>query len=215
MFRNKLVIGILVVISLTYFILAHYIPRFPGDLPVSVGLQSFQNGFLDMTMEGLGYITDSWRAAIIVVAASAFVWFRFGRFDAALLALSGVVSVLSKVIKLIIDRPRPSSELVNVLIEETGNSFPSGHALFAVAVFGMLAYLILKHQTRLRQRMTTLVLTAVLVLWIGVSRVYLGVHWMSDVIGGYLTGGIFLFGLLQLEQVSRLHPGIGVQRRSI
>jgi undecaprenyl-diphosphatase len=82
------------------------------------------------------------------------------------------------------DRPRP--DVIEPLLDESGRSLPSGHAAGSVLVFGLLAYLLIRF-TR-RAGFFLLPLLGLLILGIGFSRIYLGVHWLSDVVAGYVFG---------------------------
>ena len=76
------------------------------------------------------------------------------------------------------------------------NGFPSGHAMFSIMVLGLLAYFIFINVKNHILRTVILIGLVALILLIGVSRVYLGVHWPSDVVGGYIIGGALLTGLI-------------------
>lgn len=91
--------------------------------------------------------------------------------------------------KLIFSRTRPIG--IN-LIEETGFSYPSGHAMVSMSYFGFIAYLLYKNQNN-KFNKTILIITLILtIITIGFSRIYLGVHYLSDVIGGFLLSIIYL-----------------------
>ncbi|HUY05437.1 MAG TPA: phosphatase PAP2 family protein [Candidatus Paceibacterota bacterium] len=92
-------------------------------------------------------------------------------------------------LKDIVKRARPSGLIP--AIRETGFSFPSGHATGSMAFYGFTAFLLCKLYPRYAK--AVIATTTVLVLAIGFSRLYLGVHFPSDVIGGYLLGGLWLF----------------------
>lgn len=95
----------------------------------------------------------------------------------------------NSLLKIIVQRKRP---IENILISETGYSFPSGHSMVSMAFYGFLIYLILhKVKNKFLKYMITIILL-LLILLIGISRIYLGVHYASDVIGGFLVGMIFL-----------------------
>ena len=113
----------------------------------------------------------------------ALLWVR-RRPDALAVAVCAVPIALGHVLKVVVSRPRPEYSISEVAY--TGMSFPSGHALFALLFGGLLIVLAeeLIHPLAIRRGMQVTV--ALLVLAIGISRVYLGVHWPSDVIGGYL-----------------------------
>lgn len=91
--------------------------------------------------------------------------------------------------KFLIERPRPQMTIdVNVV----SSSFPSGHATAAMAVYGFIAYAIARILPGVRERFEIAYWTAVLVLLIGFSRIFLGVHYLTDVVGGFLVGGFWL-----------------------
>ena len=111
-----------------------------------------------------------------------------------------------------VDRPRPSPELVHVTMELPPGSFPSGHVLNLTAIFGFLIYLTIVLVADVRLRWLLVSLLAVPILTIGVARIYDGAHWPSDVLGGYLIGGIWLALTIYLygwarEKSTRLQPG--------
>lgn len=129
------------------------------------------------------------------------VWFARTRhlYSLALLwvALAGG-HVLNGTLKQLFDRPRPGltygGELVilgRTFEYPTSYSFPSGHAVTAVVVFGTLAWLVVRLEPTVRIRRITIAGAVALILVIGVSRVYLGVHYPSDVLAGYLAGFIW------------------------
>lgn len=105
------------------------------------------------------------------------------------------------IIKLIVERPRPS---VLRLTEEIGYSFPSGHSMTSLAFYGFIIYLLFKYQKDKNKRNIITVLLTILIILIGFSRIYLGVHYLSDVLGGFLLGGIYLILYTEMfETVSK------------
>lgn len=96
---------------------------------------------------------------------------------------------LNYFLKLIIARPRPS---VEHLVEETSYSFPSGHAMISLAFYGLLIYIINRTNLDKRVKKISSVMLSLLITLIGFSRIYLGVHYLSDIIGGFLVSGIYL-----------------------
>ncbi|MGZ3611405.1 MAG: phosphatase PAP2 family protein, partial [Ktedonobacteraceae bacterium] len=96
-------------------------------------------------------------------------------------------------IKLIVARPRPSSSLVDVIQHAGGNSFPSGHVMAYMAFWGLLfSFGIMLFKGNHWWRTTLLIISGLFVVLVGPSRIYLGDHWASDVLGAYLIGGLLL-----------------------
>ncbi len=101
----------------------------------------------------------------------------------------GVISLLNFLLKMIVRRDRPVGFR---LIEETGFSFPSGHSASSMAFYGYLIYLIYKRCKNKTLKIVSIVSLSLLILSIGISRIYLGVHYASDVLGGFLLAGLYL-----------------------
>jgi len=93
-------------------------------------------------------------------------------------------------IKILINRSRPPTDIAYYI--EKSQSFPSGHSAIAMAFFGFLTYYLIHHEGVKMKKSILLSLGAVLIGLIGFSRLYLGVHFLSDVIGGFLMGGLWL-----------------------
>lgn len=107
-----------------------------------------------------------------------------------------LVSILLNIIfKWIIQRDRP---LEDFLITESGYSFPSGHSMVSMAYYGLIIYFIYKKIKDKRVRNVLMILIGLLILAIGFSRIYLGVHFASDVIGGFLISIIYLVCAIKL-----------------
>ena len=99
------------------------------------------------------------------------------------------VTVLNQLLKRILQRPRPTEFRI---IEETGYSFPSGHSMISMAFYGYLIYLIYKYVKNKYIKWSLIVLLSLLICTIGISRIYLGVHYTSDVLGGFLISISYL-----------------------
>lgn len=100
-----------------------------------------------------------------------------------------IITVLNQLLKRILQRPRPTEFRI---IEETGYSFPSGHSMVSMAFYGYLIYLIYKYVKNKYVKWGLIVLLSILICSIGVSRIYLGVHYTSDVLGGFLVSISYL-----------------------
>ena len=100
-----------------------------------------------------------------------------------------IITALNQLLKNILQRPRPTEYRI---IEETGYSFPSGHSMISMAFYGYLIYLIYKYVKNKYVKWTSMVLLSLLICSIGISRIYLGVHYTSDVLGGFLISISYL-----------------------
>jgi len=193
---SRLQTGVLVSFAITFGLLsyfAHQFPYFPNDLRISLWMQEF-NGLLLPTMYAVSLLGSPFPA--IGIVASVAIWLRKSkrRLASILTGSATAISLLAIVptIKLLVDRPRPTSELVQVMTTSWGESFPSGHAVYAMVFYGFLFYLTPKLISR---PVLAKVLQVLLVVLIGLtmaSRVYLGAHWFSDILGGLFLGGLVL-----------------------
>lgn len=147
-------------------------------------------------------------AGLALVVAAVLAWRRPDRRGDALLIAVVVAGVgaLVTVSKPIVGRVRPP--LAQRLVEETNQSFPSGHATASVAVLGVLVLILLPHLYRRWARLLVIVGAVLVVALIGLSRLYLGVHWATDVVGGWLTGATWLYGCLSVRTVLRKRPAV-------
>jgi undecaprenyl-diphosphatase len=108
-------------------------------------------------------------------------------------------AVLTHTVKGLIDRPRPPG--ASMIGHVTGASFPSGHAADSVALYGMLAAIAAAATSSWGRKVTAWAAAIGVGLAVGITRLYLGVHWLTDVLGGYALGGLWLFGLLTTVRV--------------
>ena len=100
-----------------------------------------------------------------------------------------IITGLNQLLKRILQRPRPTEFRI---VEETGYSFPSGHSMVSMAFYGYLIYLIYKYVKNKYIKWSLIVLLSCLIVGIGTSRIYLGVHYTSDVLGGFLISVSYL-----------------------
>ena len=113
----------------------------------------------------------------------------------------GGAALLDDAVKPLIGRPRP--QVGPVLVHSTDFAFPSGHATQSAAVYGGLAYVLSGCVRLWRAKVAAWTVALVIVLLVGFSRVYLGVHWASDVLGGFALGGVWLGAVLVTTSVLR------------
>jgi undecaprenyl-diphosphatase len=137
---------------------------------------------LEITTLGNGLVL-----IMLVATVSAFLWLTHHRWSVYLL-LVGVIGgqLINNILKSVFGRPRPDT--IQGLDDVMTLSFPSGHAMTAIIAYGSVAYVVGRLEPTVAMRRTTWALAAIIVLAIGVSRVYLGVHYPSDVLAGFIAG---------------------------
>lgn len=118
-----------------------------------------------------------------------------------------LAALLNVVLKTIVQRPRPDESLR--LVVEHGFSFPSGHSMVAMAFFGLIVWIIWHYERDRRHRMLLCAAFSILIVLIGVSRIYLGVHYASDVLGGFCASLVWLAFYTRVIAPSFLGDGVG------
>jgi undecaprenyl-diphosphatase len=175
-------------------VLAHYYAYFSWDLAAARALQSIAFPGLLVFMRVASLFGEPGLSAFMIAATViVFLLLRWrGEMAALLLSAEGSKSI-DHVLKLLVARPRPAPDLMTVYGHFTGRSFPSGHVTFYVCYFGFLFFVsyVRLPPGAVVTRVVQLT-TALLIILIGPSRVYLGAHWPSDTIGSYLIGGLWL-----------------------
>jgi undecaprenyl-diphosphatase len=143
---------------------------------------------------------------LIAGASVIFLLVRRRRGDAALVAVVAAgAGLLVRFGKATVGRERPPAEFR--LVTELNESFPSGHALASAAILGVVLIVFLPSVKSAGARIAICVCVALFVAAIGLSRLYLGVHWATDVIGGWVTGLAWLALCLTVRQLWRLSRG--------
>ena len=194
-------VGILLALSITGAIcyLAATYETFPGDMGALERFQTFRSPGLDTAALTSTAIGSFWVAIGSIVVLSAILWLARMRADALTVLLVLIPEGLNLALKEIVGRPRP--EELFLLIAAPGNlSFPSGHAVHAFLLLGLLILIMGKVMQALWLRRSIQGLLVFSILACGASRVYLGVHWPSDVLGGYLVGGFSMWALLWIRK---------------
>ena len=198
--RAYALIGFYAIEAVLFAVLAWFVhvhPVIAIDVTITREFQENQAPWLRITMFAVSWLgfQPILFPILILLTAIAF-WLLRLRLEAIIIvALSAVSSILNGVIKVIVERPRPTAKLVDILYAVGGQSFPSGHVMAYVAYFGLLFSfgLILLKRDRW-WHYAILIIPALFVILVGPSRIYLGDHWASDVLGAYLISG-FLLGI--------------------
>lgn len=208
--RAYTLIGIDAIVLVLFTLLAwwvHIHPVLAIDVTITREFQTNQNlGLKDLmfAVSWLGFQFVLFTAMIVVTAI--IFWVLRLRLEAIfILAVNVASTLLNGLVKVIVARPRPSAHLVDVLYAVTGQSFPSGHVMAYMAYFGLLfSFGIILFRRDRWWHYLFLIIPAAFVVLIGPSRIYLGDHWATDVLGGYLISialiSIALFIYLKLKE---------------
>ena len=136
------------------------------------------------------FITNFGGAIFLIIATIIlFILIKNRKIGISIISNLAVVTILNQLLKNILQRPRPTEFRI---VEETGFSFPSGHSMVSMAFYGYLIYLIYKYVKNKYLKWILIVLLSILICTIGISRIYLGVHYTSDVLGGFLISISYL-----------------------
>ncbi len=158
------------------------------DINVNLWAVSIQSSAFTVIAKGISFAFDTVTLIVVSVVISGYLFYKNYRAESLLLlgAMAGD-ALLVGVIKDIVMSPRP----LNAIAHETGYSFPSGHSAVVIVFLGLLVFFAWQHWNNVRVKVSLGVTVTGLTLLVGFDRLYLNVHWFSDVLGGYLTG-IFL-----------------------
>lgn len=161
------------------------------DITITRSLQRYHPNWFDWIMlrmsdpgEPRGAVISGVVVAVVLIALHL-------RLEAAVAFVATLLAIgAGDLLKLLVNRPRPTPSLVRVTQHINERSFPSGHAIQYSVLCGFLCYMVLVRWPNSAVRNIALVLLALPVPLVGVSRVYLGEHWATDVLGGYLVGAV-------------------------
>ncbi len=197
--------------ALMISLIARYTQFFPGDMAITATLQKQRNPWMRRFMIAISEIGfPKISIPLTLGVAGIFLALRF-RLEAIFILLTTSSNLLNVLVKRLIKRPRPTQELVTVVRVLNEPSFPSGHVMHYTNFFGLLIYLLATNWRSGKLRNTLIAICSALIVFIGPSRVYLGAHWPSDVMAGYLYGGLWFGGImaLYLRVKAWIHPPEG------
>jgi membrane-associated phospholipid phosphatase len=181
---------------------------FPGDMTITAHLQKQRNPWVRRFFFAVSEIGFPKLSVPQVLGVSALFWALRFRLEAIFILLTTSSSVLNALVKRLIKRPRPTKELVTVVRVINEPSFPSGHVMHYINFYGLLTYLLATNWRSGKLRNGLITLCMLLIACIGPSRVYLGAHWPSDAVAGYLYGGLWFAGIMAfyLRVKAWIHP---------
>jgi undecaprenyl-diphosphatase len=201
-YRAVLFLVLLLIITAAFAVLTFLVkttPSFPLDLQITLGIQSINVpvfGGLMTAVSWLGFSPQS----VIITALIILLILGFGlQWEALVGLIAALLSLgLNLLVKDLIQRPRPAATLVHVLATLNDYSFPSGHVMFYTGFYGFIVFLAFALLKPSLKRTLLLVFFGLLVLLVGISRIYVGEHWASDVLGAYLLGTLTLVAIIEL-----------------
>lgn len=162
------------------------------DMSVSAAIRSIELPGLEPFAVFATRVGDFWPMVAMTAVVSFLLFVRGKKTSAATLALAVLSgSAFGAVLKLVFARVRPALEVARIPLPET-YSFPSGHALTSLLFFGTVAFLLMLHERHLKRAAAAAVLCVLAALTIALARVYLGVHYLGDVVGSWLLGAAWL-----------------------
>jgi len=195
-----IIVSLILIIGLT--ILVRFHPVLDFDINLSRDLQSEGDTNLNkyLIFHILSFVSLLGRTTVavwIVLGFALTFWTLKYYWETLFCLLAPIAALINSGIKLLINRPRPDQSLVSILDHEISPSYPSGHVVFFTVFFGFLiAAMLFTKKIPRSIRILIQVISLALILLISVSRIYLGAHWMTDVVAGYLLGIILLSILL-------------------
>ncbi|MDB4953349.1 MAG: phosphoesterase, PA-phosphatase related [Myxococcales bacterium] len=186
--RTLVLFAIAALASLAFVLLAEEVHEGAADridLAAALAVHRFESTVGDAMMEAASFIGSYTVVIPVVVLTSALAIRQRRRRAAVILALDTVaVAIANWLLKIYFSRQRPT--LFDKIPLPKSFSFPSGHSMCAMGIYGAVAAVLISLYPR--ARITVLIVTTLLVATIGISRIYLGVHWPLDVVAGFIGG---------------------------
>jgi len=194
------ILVLLLVSGIALSLAAYFFGVFRFDLKVALAIRGEDNPVFATMMTAVSFLGDWWIPVILVFTVAAICVIKKKRIEAVFVFATLSSGILAMLIKMLVGRPRPPSFSMNpsdLFQSFSQYAYPSGHVLFFVVFFGFVAFLAWRFIAGW-MRWITLSLCATLIVLIGPSRIYLGEHWISDVIGSYIIGTFWLIILILL-----------------
>jgi len=181
----------------TFAVTSHY---FVFDLSFTREMQEFTPHWFQLLMVAISWFGYGPQVVIIALILVALLYVFGYRWEAVCTFIAALLAILvDTLVKDLVARPRPSANLITVFGHVLKSySFPSGHVTYFLAFFGFLWFLSFTLLKPSVPRTILLIIFGILILLVGPSRIYLGDHWSSDVLGGYLLGSLVLISSIAI-----------------
>jgi undecaprenyl-diphosphatase len=163
------------------------------DLQTNSWATSIQTDSFTAIAVVIAYIFDTTSLTVLSLAFAVYLFYRnYRKYGVLLLAAMGGDALIVSIAKTLVHSARP----LNGLVYDTGFSFPSGHTTASMVFCGLLAYLAWQHWKSTKAKTASIALSITIISIVSFDRIYLNVHWFSDVLGGCLLGLFWLAFIL-------------------
>jgi undecaprenyl-diphosphatase len=180
-----------VILGLIFFV--HYFPASSFDIYVTHEIQKLTIGNFTSLMKFISIFGSLVVVPLSVIFTSFLFFVTYNRRESYFIFTTLIADLLNILVKIMVSRPRPTLENAKLFLNFNQSSFPSGHVVHYVVFFGfLLTVMFVNKKIPLFWRIFIGIFSAFLISTISISRIYLGAHWATDVIGGYLFGFIYL-----------------------
>ncbi|HEY3311739.1 MAG TPA: phosphatase PAP2 family protein [Anaerolineales bacterium] len=174
-------------------------PSFAIDLQITKAIQQINFPSFAWLMSVVSWAGFNPQVVVITVLIILIIYGLGLHWEAVMAVVAAVLSTgVNLLVKDLVQRPRPGAAMVNVIEILNSYSFPSGHVMYYLGFLGFIGFLVFSLMKPSLKRSLFLVLIGIPVVLIGISRIYLGEHWASDVLGSYLLGTLTLVATIQL-----------------
>jgi undecaprenyl-diphosphatase len=207
--RSQVALGLAACGFVALTLAARASPYLPFDPLVSRQVQALQSPWLTALAEFVSWFGSPPQTDVLLGLLVGGLWLGGKRPEAAAVLVAGLGSaVLYFLTQQLVGQPRPSSDLVRVAGPLALYAFPSGHATTFTAVLGFFAFLVSTNVRGRAIRWLGLIAIAVVIGLVCLARVYLGAHWLSDVLGGVVLGCLWLLVTIQLYRWLAAKPSM-------
>lgn len=207
--NNKLLIYISLPILIIITVITNRViggkELFIDKLAHDILVESLRNPTMTIIMKTITKLSDTTYIILIALILTLLFIFKYKQKEVSKIIPCNLIfiTLLNQTLKTIFQRERPFG---HNLIEISGFSFPSGHAMVSMAFYGILIYIIYHLVKNKTLRNTLIIINILIILLIGISRVYLGVHYISDIIVGYSISIIYLLLFTKLLRKFKIFP---------
>ena len=201
-YRALLFQGALVLVAGAFAVLTFLVkttPSFAIDLKITKAIQLINFPFFAWLMTIVSWAGFGPQVVVITALIILLIYALGLHWETVMALVATALSTgVNLLVKDLIQRPRPTAAIVNVIDTLNSYSFPSGHVMYYVGFLGFIGFLVFSLLKPSLKRSLLLLLIGIPIALIGVSRIYLGEHWASDVLGAYLLGSLTLVATVQL-----------------